>query len=358
MGHAMKAVYWTREYDPAAGTPGMIELLDVAKPVVKEPDDVLIHVVYASICGSDAHYIKDDILKVVFHAPAPIGHEISGIVEDLGGAAEAKGLKRGDWVTGNFVLECGHCAACRSGKRQFCENPRPNGAGQAEYIVWKADQIYKIPDGVSLLEASLIEPFAIAVEATERGGLDVGRTVFTLGAGCIGQMMIQLAAKTGASLVGASVRTSSKRAIARKMGADFAVNPNTENLVKTALDRTNGQGYDVVFETSGSLECVQQALQIVKSGGTVVFVGYYPPSSFLKVPLFEQMIFRELTLKGAQLAQNSWIQSLKLFPKMDLKPIISKVYPLEECRKAYQDLVKGESLKLILQCSDDPEARY
>lgn len=350
----MKAVYWTREYDPATKTPGMIQLLDVEKPMIQAPDDVLIRVVYASICGSDAHYIKDDILTVVFHAPAPIGHEISGIVEDLGPAAEAKGFKRGDWVTGDFVLECGHCAACRSGKRQFCENPQPNGAGQAEYIVWKADQVYRVPEGVSLLEASLIEPFSIAVEATERGGMELGRTVFVLGAGGIGQMMIQLAARTGASLVGTSVRTASKRAIAKKMGADFAVDPVTEDLVKTGMERTDGKGFDVVFETSGNMECARQALQLVKQGGTVVFVGYYPPDSFLEVPMFEQMIFRELTLKGAQLAQNSWIKALELFPRMDLKPVISKVYPLAECEHAYRDLISGQYLKIVLQCSEDP----
>lgn len=351
----MKAVYWTREYDPETGTPGMIQLLEADKPAVTAPDDVLIRVVYASLCGSDAHYIKDNLLSVVFQAPAPIGHEISGIVEELGPEAEKKGLKRGDWVTGNFVLECGHCAACRSGMRQFCEDPRPAGAGQAEYIVWKADQVYRIPDGVSLLEASLIEPFTIAVEAVERGGMKIGRTAFVLGAGGVGQMVIQLAARTGASLVGTSVRTPSKRAVARTMGADFAVDPLADDPVKAALERTGGQGFDVVFETSGSMECAQQALQIVKRGGTVVFVGYYPPDSLLQVPMFEQMIFRELTLKGAQLAQNSWIKALQMFPKMDLKPVISKVYALSDCEKAYQDLVSGQYLKIILQCSEDPE---
>ena len=81
--------------------------------------------------------------------------------------------------------------------------------------------------------------------------------------------------------------------------------------------------------TSGSPECARQALQLARRGGTVVYVSYYPSGSTLEVPLFEELIFRELTIKGAQLAQNSWVQALSLFPKMDLRPLISRVYPLE-----------------------------
>lgn len=349
----MKAIYVTKTYGEEDHTPGKVECLETEKPAVQEPDDVLIRVAYAAICGSDAHYVKDNLLTGLFPpAPFAVGHELSGVIEDLGPAAEVKGLRRGDRVTGDFVLECGHCAACRRGERQFCSAPHVAGGAQAEYIVWKADQVYKLPEGVSLLEGALFEPFTIAMGALDLAELKAGENAFILGAGSVGQMLIQLLAHSGASLIGASVRTASKREMALKMGADFAVDPTRENLVEAIRGRTDGEGFDVVFETSGNIACAKQALQIVRPGGTVVFLSYYAPGSILEMPLFETVVSKGITIKGVQLAQNSWIRAMKMFPKMNLRPLVSKIYPLEACEQAYADLLTGKYLKLVFRCSD------
>lgn len=356
MNEMMKALYVTKTFDEESQTPGQITCLQVARPCITAPDDVLIHVAYASICGSDAHYIKDNLLTHLFPpVPFAVGHELSGTIEDLGPAAEAKGLRRGDHVTGDFVLECGHCAACRSGQRQFCERPHVVGGAQAEYIVWKADQVFKLPDEVPLMDAALLEPFTIAVGAMDLAELKIGQSVFALGAGGVGQMLIQLASKSGASQIGASVRTPSKREMALTMGADFTVDPVHESLEESVAAHTGGRGFDVVFETSGSLECANQALQIVKPGGTIVFLSYYAPGSVLTLPLFETLVSRGLTLRGVQLAQNSWIRALEMFPKMNLRPLISKVYSLDECDQAYEDLISGQYLKILFNCSEMPQ---
>lgn len=350
----MKAVYVTKTYDETNHTLGRVECIEIEKPVVQAPDDVLIHIAYASICGSDAHYVKDNLLTGLFPpVPFAVGHELSGVVEDLGPAAEAKGLRRGDHVTGDFVLECGHCEACRQGQRQFCRNPYVVGGAQAEYIVWKADQVYKLPQGVSLLDASLFEPFTVAVGAFDLAKLRVGQNAFVLGAGGVGQMLIQLLRKSGSSLIGTSVRTASKRKLALQMGADFAVDPISQSLEEEVGKKTGGEGFDVVFETSGNLECAQQALYIVRAGGVVVFLSYYAPGSILPLPMFEIMVSKGLTLKGVQLAQNSWIRAMKMFPRMDFHPLISKVYSLEDCDQAYRDLLSGKYVKLVFSCSKE-----
>lgn len=351
----MKAVYVVKTCDSERGTPGQVACIEVEKPSVAAPDDVLIHVAYASLCGSDAHYIKDNLFPMA--APFPAGHELSGVIEDLGPAAEAAGLRRGDHVTGNFVLGCGQCEACRLGRGQFCAAPYVNGAAQAEYIVWKAAQVYRLPPSVPLREGALFEPFTIAVGAIDRAELRPGQSVFVLGAGSIGQMLIQMAGRTGAALVGASVRTPWKRELALHMGADFVVDPRAEDLTARVRKETQGRGFDVVLESSGSLECARQALEIVSPGGTVVLLSYYPPGSVLPIDLYQTVVTKELTLKGMQLAQNSWARALALFPRMDLGALISKVYPLEECRQAYRDLVSGRYLKLLLDCSGNNDAK-
>ena len=346
----MKAVYVVKTYDPKTGTPGEVACLDAPKPEITAPDDVLIRVAYASLCGSDAHYIRDNLFP--FPAPFPAGHELSGVIEDLGPEAAATGLRTGDAVTGDFVLGCGCCEACRRGQGQFCTRPHVNGAAQAEYIVWKAAQVYRLPPGTDLLEGALFEPFTIAVGAMDRAELKAGQSVFVLGAGGIGQMLIQLAAQSGASLVGTSVRTGWKRKLAVAMGGDYAFNPQEGPLEEQVRAAAGESGFDVVLEASGNLECARQALELVRPGGTVVFLSYYPPGSILPLDLFGDVITKELTLKGMQLAQNSWARAMEMFPRMNLRPLISKLYPLEACKEAYQDLVSGKYLKLVLDCTD------
>lgn len=347
----MKAVCVTRTFDEQTKTPGAVECLEVEKPRITDPDDVLIRIAYASICGSDVHYIKDNLLSDLFPSvPFQVGHEVSGIIEDLGSKAAEKGLRIGDHVTGNFVLECGHCEACRNGERQFCKEPYVNGSAQAEYIVWKADQTFKISPTIPLDEAALIEPFNIAVGAMHRSGFKSSDTAFVLGAGSIGQMLIQLLKKSGASMVGASARTASKRDMALKMGADFVVDSVNQNIFEEVSYQTDSRGYDIVFEMSGNAECAAQAMEIVRPGGCIVMVSYYPPGTKIQIELFEKIVSKGITIKGLQLAQNSWIQSLKLFPGMDFRPLISKIYPLEECKQAYQDLVSGKYMKILFSC--------
>lgn len=348
----MKAVHLTKAYDPVTSTPGIVECLNTEKPALLHPDDVLIRVAYASICGSDIHFIKDDLLTDLFpQLPLPIGHELSGVIEDLGPMAEKKGLKRGDHVTGDFVLECGHCDFCRSGERQFCRQPYVANGAQAEYIIWKADQVYRLPEGLPLLDAVLFEPFTIAVGALDLADMRAGQRAFVLGAGGVGQMLIQLLHKAGASAVGTSARTASKRVLALQMGANFAVNPLQNDFMMEIKKHSGQRGFDLVFETSGNPQCAAQALEIVRPGGTVVFISYYPPGSVLQIPLFDALVTKGVTLRGLQLAQNSWVRAMELFPMMDLSSLISKVYRLEECQQAYEDAVSGNFLKIVFQCS-------
>ena len=345
----MKAAVLTRVYDPETKTPGKVECIEWPKPEMTADDDVLVRIAYASICGSDKHYIKDNLFPE--EPPYVVGHEWSGVIEDLGPAAEAAGLARGQRVTGDFMLECGHCVNCRTGKQQFCENPQMTLGMQAEYVVLKAAQVYGLPDDVELDVAALTEPFAIACNAIMKSGVSLGKSVFIIGAGSIGQMLVQLARTCGATLVAASARTASKRELALELGADHAIDPSAEDVVEAAKRITGGRGFDIVIEASGSASCVSDALGIVAPGGKVMLVSYYDPAAVVPIQVFPQLVVNEVTLQGMQIGQQGWPYAVEMLRRVDLRPIISKVYDLADVEQAYADLMEGKSLKILLKCS-------
>ncbi len=344
----MRAACLTREFDPVDNTSGKVECIDWPKPKLVHDDDVLVKVAYASICGSDKHYIKDNLFSGTL--PYVVGHEMSGVIEDLGSAAKEMGLGVGDRVTGNFLLECGLCFDCRTGRQQFCKHPKLMLGTQAEYLVWNANQIFKIPDDVSLEVASLTEPFAIAVNAVMRAGISVGKSVFVIGAGSIGQMLIQLARINGASLVATSARTASKRDLALSFGADEAIDPNEVDVVEEALRITGGRGFDIVIEASGNIDCVNQGIDMAAEGGKVLMVSYYDPEKEVPIKVFKKLVQREVTLQGMQLGQTGWPYAISMLSRVDLEPLITKVYDLEDVEKAYEDLMEGTQLKILLKC--------
>ncbi|MGI6217750.1 MAG: zinc-dependent alcohol dehydrogenase [Coriobacteriales bacterium] len=345
----MKAAVLTRVFDPKTGTPGKVECMDWPDPKICEDDDVLIDIAYASICGSDKHYIKDNLFPE--EPPYAVGHEWSGVIADLGPAAKEAGLAVGDRVTGDFMLECGTCFNCRTGKQQFCEHPVMTLGMQAEQVVLKAAQVFKIPDDVDLDVAAMTEPFAIAVNAILKSGLSAGMSVFVIGAGSIGQMLVQLARISGASLVATSARTAYKRDLALEMGADIAIDPTAQDVVQASLDATDGRGFDIVIEASGSAGCVSDALDIVTPGGKVLLVSYYDPEALVSIPVFKKIVQREVTLQGMQIGQQGWPYAIKMLSRVNLRPLISEVYDLEDVEKAYASHMKGDKLKILLKCS-------
>ncbi|HHV19902.1 MAG TPA: alcohol dehydrogenase catalytic domain-containing protein, partial [Thermoanaerobacterales bacterium] len=215
----MKAVMLVKDYNPERGQLGEVDCLNVPVPKLVNDDDVLIKVAYASICGSDPN-----VLKGLFpdRAPCPIGHEVSGTIKELGPKAKKLGWKVGDRVTGNFYQTCGACDYCHNGMGQFCPNAVGKVGAQAEYIVWSASQLYRLPDSVDLLDGTFAEPFNIALHAIEVADMKLGDRLAISGAGGIGLMLVQLAKISGASQVTVIEPVRSKRELALELGADYA----------------------------------------------------------------------------------------------------------------------------------------
>jgi len=235
------------------------------------PKDVLIKIKYTGICSSDLHVMDGWLIS----PPAILGHEFSGIVEDVGD--EVTKCKKGDQVVAHPYISCGECDFCQSGKQNLCCSPkrvlsRGNGSF-AEYILVNSYNTFVLPENMDLLSAALVEPLSIAVHTFELSKFKPGDLVVILGGGPMGLLFLKMAQHLGAGLTILS-EPSLRQKTAREMGADIVTDP--ENLDKIVKEKSNEMGADICIEAVGLNTTVEQALKIVKPGGQILITGWAP----------------------------------------------------------------------------------
>jgi len=344
----MKAVAAVKLGNRITGESGQVGVVDFPFPELG-PEDVLIKVAYCSICGSDPHVFSGD-----FEVPLPygLGHEVSGTIVDLGPKATIKKLKVGDRVAGNFYKACGTCYYCRNGQENICENIRESKkTGMAEYVVWHEQQVYKIPDSVSLEEAALLEPVAIAVRGIERADMKIGARVAVSGAGGLGLILVQLAKMSGASSVTVIEPVEGKRKLAKELGADHVIHPGVDDIMGKAMQISNGLVFDAVIESSGAPAATKPALDMLAKGGTVVYFAMYPQTFELPVNLFMNTYWKEVTIRGFFNSPHVFPRAVALLPRLNLKPLIQKIYSIDDAVDAFHAQGTGQYAKVLIQCS-------
>jgi len=327
---------------------GKVGLVDVPVPEVG-PEEVLVKVAYCSICGSDNHAATIAALSGA-SLPFRIGHEVSGTIVKLGANANKKGLKVGDRVAGNFMKFCGTCYYCLNGQEQFCDYKVPT-FGMSEYVVWHEAQVNKLPDSVSLEEGCLAEPVAISLRAIERAEIKTGMKVAVFGAGGIGLLVTQLAKISGAASVTIVEPVEEKLELARKLGADYAINPRTDDVIAKAMEITDNIGFAAVVESSGAPAATKPALEVVAKGGTVVYLSMYPTDYEFPVNLFKHAYQREVTIRGMFLAPYSFPRAIAILPRLNLKDMIQKTFTLDEVEEAFEAQLSGKYAKVVVKCS-------
>lgn len=350
----MKSIVMTKLGNPAKKELGKLELIDV--PVPKPgPEEVLIKIAYASICGSDIHVLRsnlsEDLLETIQSAlPWHFGHEISGYVEELGEvAAETTGLKAGDRVTANYRHFCNSCYFCRTGQENFCQHPVEYFDGMSEYVSWHMSQVYKVPDDVSLLAASQTEPLSIALNACQTVGVHFGSRVFVSGAGAIGLMAAQLAKQAGASLVTVSDVVDEKRALALQTGSTAAVNPMDSDWKEQALSLTDGLGYDAVIESSGASSAAQSVPDLMSVNGHAVLFAMYQPDFEMKIKPFVTLYQQSKHIHGMYTSADAFPKTVAMLRAMNFSPLIQGIYKKEEYEKAFADQASGKFAKLVFE---------
>ncbi|QGU94770.1 alcohol dehydrogenase catalytic domain-containing protein [Clostridium bovifaecis] len=333
--------------DPDDSKRGKVGVLDMPVPSLDD-EDVKIKVAYCSICGSDPHLVGGIF---GWDPPFGLGHELSGTIVELGKKATKKGLKVGDKVAGNFLQFCGTCYYCRNGQEQFCEHTR-NEPGMAEYVVWHESQVCKIPDNVSLEEACLLEPVSIAVRIMDKTNMKMGQRVAVSGGGPIGLLTLQMLKMFGATSLTMIEPIAERQELACEFGADYIINPIIQNVEEEAKKITDGLGFDIVIEVSGSTKAAPAACEIAAKGGTVLYIAMFPKDYEMPLNLYEKCYSKELTISGTYVAPYAFPRAVQILPRMNLKKFTNKIFTIDQAEEAFKAQLSGKYPKILIKCND------
>jgi Threonine dehydrogenase and related Zn-dependent dehydrogenases len=336
-----------------AGNDNM-EYTNLEEPQVTD-DLVKIKIAYNGICGTDVHAYKGSYAST--KPPVVLGHEFSGVVVEVG--ENVKNVKVGDRVTSETTYKtCGTCSMCKSKDYNLCGNRQGLGTqingSMAEYLVSREESVHILPDNVSMLSASLVEPLACGVHATiEKGNVQKGDVCVIFGAGAIGQMVAQVAKAQGAVVIMAGLSNDYERfEIALQCGTDRTVDQTKEDLKQIVMEMTNDEGADICFECSGAVQAANKALEIVRRKGTVVQMGVF---SNAKEEIWTDLILhKEIVYVGSRSQKpSSWVKALELLAKETVVPekIVTTILPLEEWREGFEKTERGEAAKAVI-CLD------
>lgn len=291
------------------------------------PDEILLSVVSAGLCGTDYHIFKGDS---AVSSPLIMGHEIAGRVVDIG--EDVSGWQQGQAVAVDPNIYCGHCSFCRQGRVNLCENLQAVGVtrdgGFAEYTVVPADNLYPLAGDIDIVMASLVEPLACCLHGIELLNIEPGSRVLILGGGPIGLILAQLTKLRGAGRVVISEPVAAKRELAGELDLKETVAPDE----LTAYTRQEiPQGFDIVIEAAGRAETVARSFDLVCRGGSILLFGVCPEK--LEVPLSPYKIFKnELTVKGSYINPFVSKKAVNILEKnmIGLQPLISERISLQE----------------------------
>jgi 2-desacetyl-2-hydroxyethyl bacteriochlorophyllide A dehydrogenase len=332
--------------------PGL-SLLDLKKPKIENPDDVLFRVEYCGICVGEVKVYdwsewaaSDSTLQL----PTVLGHEVAAVIEEVGSGVQD--FRPGDRITVDVFIHCGRCYQCRTGHSNVCVEREIYGkrrGAYAEYAVLPARVICRVPDQISMEEVALLENLGVAVHAVERTPHDPGDTAVVIGCGPIGIMAAQALVAQGVNVV-LTDRVGPRLAMAREISRGTVIDINQEDPVEKIQRMTKGKGADFVLEAAATQSALDQAFDVVKTQGTIVTIGTFgEPVTFN--PFFE-MTRREIKVVGSiGRTWDTWRRMMQLIEsdRLNLKPLITKILPLERYREGFELVKSHQVMKILLQ---------
>jgi L-iditol 2-dehydrogenase len=319
------------------------------------PGELLVKVGTALTCGTDVKTFKRGHPILLRHTPALFGHEYAGTIENVGDGVT--GFEAGMRVVATNSAPCDTCFFCKRGRPNLCPELKSslvNGAF-AEYIRVPENVVrwntHQIPDSLSFQTAALTEPLACVVHGIEEANIQLGDNVAIIGAGPIGQMLIMLAKKSGASNVIVSDLAELRRDMALRAGANVVINPTAEDPIERVKSETDGYGADVVIEAVGLPATWEQAVDMTRDAGMTVLFGGAASGTKFQIDT-GRFHYGQLTIKGVfHLSPLHVEQALKLIIAGDIDPsiLITHRMPLDKITDAIGMMGRGESMKVAIE---------
>ncbi len=324
-----------------------IRIEDRPNPKIVNDTDVLVRIKAVGVCGSDVHYfLRGRIGNVVVKGPHILGHESSGEVVETGKSVP-KSLKPGTRVAIEPGVPCGECDLCKKGKYNICTDIKFFGAypiegAYREYVVMPYKYLYPVSDKVSFESAALIEPFVVGLHSVNLAKIKLMDSIAVLGAGSIGLTTLRAAILNGAGKSFITDKLDYRLKIAKKYGAQEIINVEKQNPVNVIIDKTDGKGVDIVFESAGQPETFQQTIEIVKPGGKVVLIGICEDDM---IPLNMSIARRKgVTIKLVRRFAHTYPRAVELVERglIDLDLLVSHRFSLEKIVTAFELVEKYE----------------
>jgi L-iditol 2-dehydrogenase len=319
-----------------------MEIRETPQPEITDPHGVLLRIGTVGVCGSDVHYYTAGrIGSLVVRYPEWTGHECAAIVISVGD--QVKRLKVGQRVAVDPLIPCGHCDQCLAGREHTCRNqaflacPGQATGALAEYLVMPERCCYAIPDGMTMVQAAVIEPLSIGLYAQRLAQMQPGAKIAILGSGPIGLCVLLASRALCDCTVYATDLLDERLEVAQRCGATWTGNPKETDVVR-AIGELEPLGVDFVFECAGQQETLDQAVELLKPGGTVLMIG---------IPEVDRVSFsihtlrrQEIRLQSVRRQDRCMAPAIELVSDgaINLDQLVTHHFSLDETKQAF-DLV-------------------
>ncbi|KAF2668165.1 GroES-like protein [Microthyrium microscopicum] len=332
-----------------------LRLDDIPIPEVKK-GYVKVKPAWAGICGTDLHeyLIGPMLIPTTAHkitgekVPVGIGHEMSGLVEEVGDGVEH--YKVGDRVVLEPIIYDGTCGACQAGSFNSCYSNgfigiSGFGGAFSEHIVVEENYLNHLPDNVSMRTGALVEPLAVAMRAIANGNVQASDTVLILGGGPIGLAITLCLRSIGVKNIILSEMAAKRKTLALEMGASHVLDPSKDDVVARTLELCEGAGgVDVAFECAGVQPAVDVAFRTVRARGTIVGVSVWEGPASLDI---NKLVFRERRYVGTAAPEHKDFEAvLKALKEERLKPdgLVTKTVGIHEIeQEGYKSLIEDKA---------------